>query len=87
MAVHSTLGGGAHGHLGLVLTPAQYALLRQLWNDRNDTLHGEGITIYVEEITAIDAEILSQWTKGYRQLPACYKHLFTGEFKLLYQSD
>jgi len=27
MAVHSTLGGGAHGHLGLVLTPAQYALL------------------------------------------------------------
>jgi hypothetical protein len=27
MAVHSTLGGGAHGHLGLVLTPAQYATL------------------------------------------------------------
>ena len=27
MAVHSTLGGGAHGHLGLVLAPAQYALL------------------------------------------------------------
>ena len=27
MAVHSTLGGGAHGHLGLVLTTAQYALL------------------------------------------------------------
>ena len=25
MAVHSTLGGGAHGHLGLVLSPAQYA--------------------------------------------------------------
>ena len=27
MAVHSTLGGGAHGHLGLVLPPAQYANL------------------------------------------------------------
>ena len=27
MAVHSTLGGGAHGHLGLVVTPAQYALI------------------------------------------------------------
>lgn len=25
MAVHSTLGGGAHGHLGLVLSAAQYA--------------------------------------------------------------
>lgn len=25
MAVHSTLGGGSHGHLGLVLSPAQYA--------------------------------------------------------------
>ena len=25
MAVHSTLGGGAHGHLGLVLSPVQYA--------------------------------------------------------------
>ena len=25
MAVHSTLGGGAHGHLGLVVAPAQYA--------------------------------------------------------------
>ena len=27
MAVHSTLGGGAHGHLGLVVAPAQYAFL------------------------------------------------------------
>ena len=27
MAVHSTLGGGAHGHIGLVLSPAQYANL------------------------------------------------------------
>ena len=27
MAVHSTLGGGAHGHLGLVLSNAQYANL------------------------------------------------------------
>jgi hypothetical protein len=26
-AVYSSLGGGAHGHLGLVLAPAQYALL------------------------------------------------------------
>ena len=26
-SVHTTLGGGQHGHLGLVLTPAQYALL------------------------------------------------------------
>ena len=25
--VHSDLGGGAHGHLGLVLSPAQYALI------------------------------------------------------------
>ena len=23
--IHSDLGGGAHGHLGLVLTPAEYA--------------------------------------------------------------
>ena len=30
MAVHSTLGGGAHGHLGLVLTPAQYANISQI---------------------------------------------------------
>ncbi len=26
-SIHTTLGGGQHGHLGLVLTPAQYALL------------------------------------------------------------
>ena len=26
-SVHTTLGGGQHGHLGLVLTPAQYAIL------------------------------------------------------------
>ena len=26
-SVHTTLGGGQHGHLGLVLTPQQYALL------------------------------------------------------------
>jgi hypothetical protein len=26
-SVHSTLGGAAHGHLGLVLSPAQYALV------------------------------------------------------------
>ena len=25
MTVHTTLGGGAYGHLGLVLTPEQYA--------------------------------------------------------------
>ena len=29
MAVHSTIGGAAHGHLGLVLTPAQYANVSQ----------------------------------------------------------
>ena len=26
-SIHTTLGGGQHGHLGLVLTPAQYAIL------------------------------------------------------------
>lgn len=26
-SVHSNLGGGSHGHLGIVLTPAQYALI------------------------------------------------------------
>ena len=26
-SIHTTLGGGQHGHLGLVLTPQQYALL------------------------------------------------------------
>ncbi len=26
--VHSDLGGGTHGHLGLVLSPQQYALIR-----------------------------------------------------------
>ena len=28
--VHSNLGGGAHGHLGLVISPASYALLSPL---------------------------------------------------------
>ena len=27
ISVTSNLGGGAHGHLGLILTPAQYGLL------------------------------------------------------------
>ena len=26
-AIYSDLGGGAHGHLGLVLTPQEYALV------------------------------------------------------------
>jgi hypothetical protein len=26
-SVHTTLGGAAHGHLGMVLSPAQYALV------------------------------------------------------------
>jgi hypothetical protein len=60
---------------------------RQLWNDRNEALHGEGNTIHVEEITAINEEVLSQWTKGSRHLPTRYHHLFKGEFRLLYQSD
>ena len=27
MAVHTTLGGGQHGHMGLVLNPAEYAAI------------------------------------------------------------
>ena len=60
---------------------------RQLWNDRNEALHGDGNTIHVEEITAINEEVLSQWTEGSRHLPTRYHHLFKGEFRLLYQSD
>ena len=33
-SVHSTLGGAAHGHLGLVLSPAQYALISATPFDR-----------------------------------------------------
>ena len=34
--VHSDLGGGAHGHLGLTLSPGRYALL-----PRKDRLSGK----------------------------------------------
>ena len=33
-SVISDLGGGTHGHLGLVLTPAEYALVSQFLYDR-----------------------------------------------------
>ena len=63
-------------------------LQRQLWNNRNEALvHGEGNTIHVEEITAINAEVISQWTEGSSHLPMRYHHLFKGKFRLLYQSD
>ena len=60
---------------------------KQLWMDRNDTLHGDGNTIHVTEIMAINEEILAQWTEGQQQLPDRYKHLFSGEFRLLYQAN
>ena len=31
-----------------------------MWTDRNETLHGEGNTIHLEEIKAINAELLHQ---------------------------
>ena len=60
---------------------------KQLWMDQNDTLHGEGNTIHVMELMSINEEILAQWTEEQQQLPDCYKHLFSGEFRLLYQAD
>jgi hypothetical protein len=57
----------------------------KLWMDRNDTLHGEGNTIHLEEITAINEEILKEWTTGINDLPTRYQHLFQGEFRKLYQ--
>ena len=60
---------------------------RQLWDDRNETLHGEGQTIHLEELTAINEEITNQWLKGINHLPSRYRHLFQGNFRCLYQSD
>ena len=57
----------------------------QLWMDRNDTLHGEGNTIRLEEITAINEEILKEWMMGINDLPTRYHYLFQGEFRKLYQ--
>jgi hypothetical protein len=70
-------------------------LVRQIWNlqwelwmDRNDTLHGEGNTIHLEEITAINEELIKQWMEGLSNLPRTrYQHLFLGEFRSLYQKD
>jgi hypothetical protein len=70
-------------------------LVRQIWNiqwelwmDRNETLHGEGNTIHLEEITAINEELIKQWTEGLSTLPRTrYRHLFHGEFRTLYQND
>ena len=70
-------------------------LVRQIWNlqwelwmDRNETLHGEGNTIHLEEITAINEELIKQWMEGVSDLPRTrYQHLFSGEFRTLYQKD
>ena len=56
--------------------------------DRNQTLHGEGNTIHLEEITAINEELIKQWMEGVSDLPRTrYQHLFSGEFRTLYQKD
>ena len=60
---------------------------RLMWSDRNNTLHGEGNTIHVTEIKAINDEILAQWLEGQNYLPNRYRHLFAGEFRSLYQAD
>jgi hypothetical protein len=58
-----------------------------MWMDRNNTLHGEGNTIHLEEITAINEELLIQWRTGIDDLPpARYQHLFQGDFRTLYQT-
>ena len=60
----------------------------QLWMNRNDTLYGEGNTIHLEEINAINEELTKQWMQGLADLPRTrYQHLFQGEFRLLYQKD
>ena len=62
-------------------------LQHQLWDDRNDTLHGDGQTIHLEELNAINEEITKQWIAGSNHLPSCYRHLFQGEFRTLYQAN
>jgi hypothetical protein len=58
-----------------------------MWMDRNNTLHGEGNTIHLEEITAINEELLIQCRTGIDDLPPTrYQHLFQGEFRTLYQT-
>ena len=60
----------------------------QLWMNRNETLYGEGNTIHLEEINAINEELTKQWMQGISDLPRTrYQHLFQGEFRLLYQKD
>jgi hypothetical protein len=54
--------------------------------DRNEMLHGEGNTIHLEEIMAINEELIKQWIEGLSNLPQTrYQHLFKGELEISYR--
>ena len=53
----------------------------RLWQDRNETLHGDGNAIHSHEMEAIRGAIQTEWDRGVEDLPACHSDLFRGRLQ------
>jgi hypothetical protein len=55
-----------------------YLAIWEMWNHRNQLLHGVGDRVHSSTLATIDTDVHSEWKRGMDNLPLRYAHLFSG---------
>jgi hypothetical protein len=55
-----------------------YLIVWEMWNHRNQLLHGAGDKIHITSLATIDTDIQLEWKRGMDTLPSRYANLFSG---------